>query len=101
MTCSRSLICQTKPPALLGTWSGSRRNHCGTAARMSFDWAAWAVIAWAAAEGFLEDLALLVDDFLIGMTRLTRLTRLTSVESLDVVWFWKFISILFYFMSLY
>ena len=70
MTCSRSLICQTKPPALLATWSGSMRNHCGTAARMSFDWAAWAVIAWAAAEGFLEGLALLVDDFLMGMTRL-------------------------------
>lgn len=30
-------------------------------------WAAWAVIAWAAAEGFLADLALLVDDFLMGI----------------------------------
>ena len=67
MTCSRSLICQTKPPALLGTWSGSRRNHCGTAARMTADWAAWEAIAWAAAEGFFALLALLVDDFLIGI----------------------------------
>ena len=64
MTCSLSLICQTKPPALFGTWSGSRRNHCGTALRMIVDWAAWEAIAWAAAEGFL---ALLVDDFLVGM----------------------------------
>ena len=64
MTCSLSLICQTKPPALFGTWSGSTRNHCGTVLRMSVAWAAWAVIAWAAAEGFL---ALLVDDFLMGI----------------------------------
>ena len=60
MTCSLSLICQTKPPALFGTWSGSMRNHCGTAARMSV---AWAVIAWAAAEDFF----LLVDAFLVGI----------------------------------
>lgn len=65
MTCSLSLICQTKPPALLGTWSGSRRNHCGTAARMIADWAAWAAIACAAAEGFLA--LLVVDDFLTGI----------------------------------
>ena len=67
MTCSWSLICQTKPPAAPWIWSGSMRNHCGTAARMTAAWAAWAVIAWAAAEGFLEDLALLVDAFLVGM----------------------------------
>jgi len=66
MTCSLSLICQTKPPALLGIWSGSRRNHCGTALRMIVAWAAWAAIAWAAAEGFFP-LALLVDDFLTGI----------------------------------
>ena len=65
MTCSLSLICQTKPPALFGTWSGSMRNHCGMAARMSVDCAAWAVIAWAAAEGFLALAA--VDDFLTGI----------------------------------
>ncbi len=68
MTCSLSLICQTKPPAAPWTWSGSIRNHCGTAARMSVACAAWDVIACAAAEGFfafpdLED----ADDFLIGM----------------------------------
>jgi len=68
MTCSLSLICQTKPPALFGTWSGSMRNHCGTAARIIIDWAAWAAIAWAAAEGFFPDLALAAaDDFLIGI----------------------------------
>ena len=53
MTCSLSLICQTKPPALFGTWSGSRRNHCGTALRMIVALVAWAAIACAAAEGFL------------------------------------------------
>ena len=53
MTCSLSLICQTKPPALFGIWSGSMRNHCGTALRMIVAWAAWAAIAWAAADGFL------------------------------------------------
>ena len=63
MTCSLSLICHTKPPALFGTWSGSMRNHCGTAARMSVAWAAWAAMAWAAAEGFF----LLVDAFLVGI----------------------------------
>ena len=65
MTCSLSLICQTKPPALFGTWSGSMRNHCGTAARMSVAWAAWAAMAWAAAEGFLALAA--VDFFLMGI----------------------------------
>jgi len=63
MTCSLSLICHTKPPALFGTWSGSRRNHCGTAARMIVAWAACADMAWAAAEGFF----LLVDAFLVGI----------------------------------
>ena len=66
MTCSRSLICQTKPPAAPWIWSGSRRNHCGTALRMIVDWAAWEAIAVAAAEGFFP-LALLVDDFLMGI----------------------------------
>ena len=33
---------------------------------MIVDWAAWEAIAWAAAEGFFP-LALLVDDFLVGM----------------------------------
>ena len=65
MTCSLSLICQTKPPALFGTWSGSMRNHCGTAARMSVAWAAWAAMAWAAAEVFLALAA--VDFFLMGI----------------------------------
>ncbi len=66
MTCSLSLICQTKPPALFGTWSGSRRNHCGTALRTMTAWAACAAIAWAAADGFL---ALLVEevDFFTGI----------------------------------
>ena len=68
MTCSLSLICQTKPPALFETWSGLRRNHCGTALRMIVAWAAWAAIACAAADGFLVVLDLLVaDDFLVGM----------------------------------
>jgi len=68
MTCSLSLICHTKPPALFGTWSGSRRNHCGTAARMTAACPACDTIAWAAAEGFLVVLDLLVaDDFLVGM----------------------------------
>ena len=66
MTCSRSLICHTNPPALFGIWSGSRRNHCGTALRMTVAWAAWAAIARAAAEGFLA-FVLLVDDFLTGI----------------------------------
>ena len=66
MTCSLSLICQTKPPALFGTWSGSRRNHCGTALRMIVAWAAWEAIAWAAAEGFLA-FPDLDDDFLTGI----------------------------------
>ena len=64
MTCSLSLICQTKPPAAPWIWSGSRRNHCGTALRMIVAWAAWETIAVAAAEGFL---ALLVEDFLMGI----------------------------------
>ncbi len=66
MTCSRSLICQTKPPALLGTWSGSRRNHCGTELRTIVAWAAWEAIAVAAAEGFLA-FPDLEDDFLMGI----------------------------------
>ncbi len=52
MTCSRSLICQTKPPALFGIWSGSIRNHCGTALRIMVARDAWAAIARAAADGF-------------------------------------------------
>ena len=69
MTCSLSLICQTKPPAAPWIWSGSRRNHCGTALRMIVAWAAWAAIAVAAAaEGFLDLLAdLLADDFFEGI----------------------------------
>ena len=69
MTCSLSLICQTKPPALFGIWSGSRRNHCGTALRMMVAWAAWAAIAWAAADCFLglDDDVLADDFFLMGI----------------------------------
>ncbi len=65
MTCSLSLICQTNPPALPWTWSGSMRNHCGTAARITADCAAWDAIAVAAAEGFFvfPDLV----DFLVGI----------------------------------
>ena len=67
MTCSLSLICQTKPPAAPWIWSGSSRNHCGTALRMMTAWPAWAAIAAAAAEGFLG-LEVLVDDFfLVGI----------------------------------
>ena len=65
MTCSLSLILQTKPPAAPWIWSGSRRNHCGTALRMIVAWAAWAAIACAAAEGFLTLLA--EDAFLVGI----------------------------------
>ena len=69
MTCSRSLICHTKPPALPWTWSGSMRNHCGTAARITADRAAWDAIAFAAAEGFFvfPDLEEEDDDFLTGI----------------------------------
>jgi hypothetical protein len=35
---------------------------------MIADWAAWDAIAWAAAEGFFALLALLVDDFLMGIS---------------------------------
>ena len=64
MTCSRLLICQTKPPAAPWIWSGSRRNHCGTAFRMMTAWPAWADIAAAAADGFFPLLAV---DFLMGI----------------------------------
>lgn len=69
MTCSLSLICQTNPPALFWIWSGSIRNHCGTALRMTVAWAAWAVIARAAADGFFFPLDVFVeaDDFLVGI----------------------------------
>ncbi len=67
MTCSRSLICQTKPPAAPWIWSGSRRNHCGTELRMIVDWAAWEAIAVAAAEGFFPLALLADDDFLTGI----------------------------------
>ena len=63
MTCSLSLICQTKPPALFWIWSGSIRNHCGTALRMMVACAAWAAIARAAADGFLGLVVLADDDF--------------------------------------
>ena len=43
---------------------------------MSVDCAAWDVIAWAAAEGFLADLALLVADFLMGIVLLGGMTML-------------------------
>ena len=68
MTCSLSLICQTKPPALFWIWSGSMRNHCGTALRMMVAWAAWAAIAVAAADCFLGLDDVLADDFfLVGI----------------------------------
>ncbi len=67
MTCSLSLICHTKPPAWPWIWSGSMRNHCGTALRTTVACAAWAVIAAAAAEGFLAFPDLEDDDFLAGI----------------------------------
>ena len=79
MTCSRSLICQTKPPALFGIWSGSIRNHCGTALRMMVARDAWAAIARAAADGFfpLDVLLVVVDDFFF-----------TGIIVLDCVYVW-------------
>ena len=68
MTCSLSLICHTNPPALPWTWSGSRRNHCGTALRTRRDCAAWADIAFAAVDVFFLDL---LPDFFEGIVLLS------------------------------
>ena len=85
MTCSLSLICQTKPPAAPWIWSGSMRNHCGTALRMTVAWAAWAAIAWAAADCFLGLDDVLADDFfLVGIIVVVVVAFLIEYDEIDV-----------------